>query len=132
MRYVIVNFQDLVCLAEMGVLTFLRKFNIQIYISDFAIANCCLKDLEFVQELIEENILRPEGFDGTEMIKLCKDHKIDGLSITDIAAIYLCIKFQGILLSNDKVIHEKVINLNPIVIVNMDYLKQNLKMRKAG
>jgi hypothetical protein len=132
MRYVIVNFQDLVCLAEMGVLTFLRKFNIQIYISDFAIANCCVKDLEFVHKLIDDNILKPEGFDGTEMIKLYKDHKIDGLSITDIAAIYLCIKFQGILISNDKVIHDKVINLYPIIVENMDYLKENLKMRKAG
>lgn len=132
MRYVIVNIKDLFCIAEMGLLNLLKKFKIRLYVSDFAVANCCMEELEFISELIEADILMPEKLDGSEISRIYKEYKLEGVSITDIAAVYLCLKFKGILISNDGLLHKMVLKKYSVPIEGVEYLKDNLKMRKAG
>lgn len=132
MRYVIVNIRDLICIAEMGLLNLLKKFKIRIYISDFAIANCCMEESEFIGELIEADILKPEKLEGSEISMICKDFPLEGGSITDIAAIYICMKFKGILISNDELLQNMVLKNYSVPIEDVEYLKDNLKMKKAG
>lgn len=132
MKYVIVNIRDLICIAEMGLLSLLKKFKIRLYISDFAIANCCMEELKLISELIESDILKTEKLEGGEISKIYKEYKLEEVSITDIAAIYLCLKFKGILISNDGLLHTMVLNKYSVSIENIEYLKDNLKMRKAG
>lgn len=132
MKYVIVNIRDLVYLVESGFLDVIKSLKIVLYISDFAIANCCGGETKIVEKLVKDEILKTERLNENEIGSIYQNCVIEGISIVDVVAVFLCVKLKGVLLSNDILVHKVRISEQPIVVQKMDYFINNLKMKKAG